>query len=394
MKRRKIRGAKVNHSPPPSAPPSSSNHSLSHHQSHIPHAMKKLSTDSDQIMTPISDYHRSSNNNSRPPSTYTNSNAPERVNIYGVDFETGPLAPHQTGLTIGNGSLHERDLSDFSPSNGSASALDDRRMRRTRTFIDPTSEIPRLEQWFMMTSHPSRSQIERFTEELNKLEYRRKFPRLEAKNLQFWFKNRRAKQKRLTTGPNPSHLMNGPLSTGPLSSSSSSGHNHSPPPPNSISPVMSSSHHQMPLSQSHHHMGHSLGSSAHALSTSASNLLHHRLSHSLNNHTGGNVVDLSVSSVSNLISSNHHHSHNQTPTQNCTDNNNVKNNNNNNNHFKKENLSRSPSPSEGSDSNVSASPINGPFSISQFESNKLLMPGVNSNTNGSQNFNSSNNAVK
>lgn len=388
MKRRKIRGAKVNHSPPPSVPPASSNKSLSHHQSQHSHVMKKLSTDTDQIMAPLSDYHRSNNNNSRPPSAYTNSNALERVNIYGVDFETSPLAPHQGSLTIGNGSLHERDLSDFSPSNGSASALDDRRMRRTRTFIDPTSEIPRLEQWFMMTSHPSRSQIERFTEELNKLEYRRKFPRLEAKNLQFWFKNRRAKQKRLTTGPNPTHLMNGPLSTGPLSSSSSSGHNHSPPPPNSISPVMSSSHHHMPLSQSHHHMGHS----THALSSSASNLLHHRLSHTLNNHTGGNVVDLSVSSASNLISSNHHHSHNQTPTVNFTDNNNVKN-NNNNNHFKKETLSRTPSPSEGSDSNVSASPINGPFS-SQFESNKLSIPGVNSNTNGSQNYNSNNNAVK
>lgn len=364
MKRRKIRGPKVNHSPPPPVP-TSTHHTLSHHQSHHPHVMKKLSNSDpvDQIMT--SDYHRSSNNNSHPPSAYANSNAPERVNIYGVDFETGSLAAHHTTsiASHGNGSLHEREIPDFSPSNGS-SALDDRRMRRTRTFIDPTSEIPRLEQWFMMTSHPSRSQIERFTEELNKLEYRRKFPRLEAKNLQFWFKNRRAKQKRLTTGSNPAHLMNGPLSTGPLSSSSSSGHNHSPPPPSSVSPV---SHHHLPLSQSHHHLNHLGSSSGHALSASASNLLHHHLSHSLNNHTSGNstnVVDLSVSSASNLISSSNHHSHHQTPVSNCTDNNNVNNNNSisNLNSKRMTALSRTPSPSDDSNSNTSASPINGPYS--------------------------------
>ncbi len=37
----------------------------------------------------------------------------------------------------------------------------------------------------------------RYTEELNRLPYRQKFPRLEQKNIQFWFKNRRAKCKRM-----------------------------------------------------------------------------------------------------------------------------------------------------------------------------------------------------
>lgn len=71
------------------------------------------------------------------------------------------------------------------------------RRKRNRTFIDPVSEVPRLEQWFSASTHPSHGQIVRFTHELNSMQYRQKFPRLEPKNIQFWFKNRRAKCKRL-----------------------------------------------------------------------------------------------------------------------------------------------------------------------------------------------------
>ncbi|KAH7636661.1 hypothetical protein HUG17_6867 [Dermatophagoides farinae] len=76
-----------------------------------------------------------------------------------------------------------------------------RRTRRSRTFIDPMSEVPRLESWFMSNTHPAHSQIVRYTDELNKMPYRQKFPKLEPKNIQFWFKNRRAKFKR-TSGMN------------------------------------------------------------------------------------------------------------------------------------------------------------------------------------------------
>lgn len=72
-----------------------------------------------------------------------------------------------------------------------------RSIRRSRTFIDPMSEVPRLEQWFTLNTHPTHSQIVKYTDELNQLHYRQKFPKLEAKNIQFWFKNRRAKYKRL-----------------------------------------------------------------------------------------------------------------------------------------------------------------------------------------------------
>lgn len=73
----------------------------------------------------------------------------------------------------------------------------DERRKRNRTFIDPVSEVPVLEQWFSMNTHPSHNLILKYTEELNRMPYRQKFPRLESKNVQFWFKNRRAKCKRL-----------------------------------------------------------------------------------------------------------------------------------------------------------------------------------------------------
>lgn len=68
--------------------------------------------------------------------------------------------------------------------------------KRSRVFIDPLTEIPKLERWFSDDTHPSSYIIEKYTEELNRAPYRQRFPRLEPKNLQLWFKNHRAKMKR------------------------------------------------------------------------------------------------------------------------------------------------------------------------------------------------------
>ncbi|KAL1123246.1 hypothetical protein AAG570_002333 [Ranatra chinensis] len=90
------------------------------------------------------------------------------------------------------------------------SALADERRKRNRTFIDPVSEVPRLEQWFADNTHPSHNLILKYTDDLNRMPYRQKFPPLEPKNVQFWFKNRRAKCKRLKMSlfepPQPSSL--------------------------------------------------------------------------------------------------------------------------------------------------------------------------------------------
>lgn len=68
--------------------------------------------------------------------------------------------------------------------------------KRSRVFIDPLTEIPKLERWFSEDTHPSSYVIEKFTDELNRSPYRQRFPKLEPKNLQLWFKNHRAKMKR------------------------------------------------------------------------------------------------------------------------------------------------------------------------------------------------------
>jgi hypothetical protein len=76
-------------------------------------------------------------------------------------------------------------------------SFDYNRSRRNRIFIDPTSEVPKLEQWFAIETHPDHILIERICSELNEGEYRTKFPKLESKHIRLWFKNHRAKVKRI-----------------------------------------------------------------------------------------------------------------------------------------------------------------------------------------------------
>lgn len=46
------------------------------------------------------------------------------------------------------------------------------RRKRNRTFIDPVTEVPKLEQWFAMNTHPSHNLILKYTEDLNTMPYR------------------------------------------------------------------------------------------------------------------------------------------------------------------------------------------------------------------------------
>jgi len=67
---------------------------------------------------------------------------------------------------------------------GSVDAAAGAGVKRSRVFIDPLTEIPRLERWFADDTHPSSYVIEKYTDELNRSPYRQRFPRLEPKNLQ------------------------------------------------------------------------------------------------------------------------------------------------------------------------------------------------------------------
>lgn len=78
--------------------------------------------------------------------------------------------------------------------------------RRNRVFIDPISEVPILEHYFSIETYPDHYLIEKICENLNKGEYRFKFPKLESRNIQLWFKNHRAKLKRLKSTPTSSAM--------------------------------------------------------------------------------------------------------------------------------------------------------------------------------------------
>lgn len=56
--------------------------------------------------------------------------------------------------------------------NLSNSFSNDERRKRNRTFIDPVTEVPKLEQWFSMNTHPSHNLILKYTEDLNRMPYR------------------------------------------------------------------------------------------------------------------------------------------------------------------------------------------------------------------------------
>lgn len=126
-----------------------------------------------------------------------------RVSSGSEDEEARPMGPLPPEFSMvpspmfGHGIMYmSHYLAPRGPTGCPTSMLDERR-KRNRTFIDPVTEVPRLETWFTHNTHPSHALILKYTEELNRMPYRQKFPRLEPKNVQFWFKNRRAKCKRL-----------------------------------------------------------------------------------------------------------------------------------------------------------------------------------------------------
>lgn len=81
------------------------------------------------------------------------------------------------GGSVGGGGVGggQPDMSpqSMSPAGMSMSSMsNDERRKRNRTFIDPVTEVPKLEQWFAMNTHPSHNLILKYTEDLNRMPYR------------------------------------------------------------------------------------------------------------------------------------------------------------------------------------------------------------------------------
>ncbi|CAI4225717.1 unnamed protein product [Auanema sp. JU1783] len=71
---------------------------------------------------------------------------------------------------------------------------------RSRLMFDPLTELPILEKWFEDNPHPTWMQIDQYTQMLNNCPYRENYPHISQHNVKIWFKNRRAKCKRMQSG--------------------------------------------------------------------------------------------------------------------------------------------------------------------------------------------------
>ncbi|KAI0979384.1 hypothetical protein GJ496_006245 [Pomphorhynchus laevis] len=93
------------------------------------------------------------------------------------------------------------------------------KFRRNRVFIDPTTEIPILERWFSIETHPTSALINTICEEINNGAYRQQYQKLRPRNIQLWFKNHRAKLKRVSATSSKGSIEDNRLVVSPLSAS-------------------------------------------------------------------------------------------------------------------------------------------------------------------------------
>ncbi|KAF1745703.1 hypothetical protein GCK72_022150 [Caenorhabditis remanei] len=100
-----------------------------------------------------------------------------------------------SGLDLGSFSNHSSSTNSMPNVNSSVFSA-----ARSRLMFDPLTELPVLEKWFEENPHPTWMQIDQYTQCLNNCAYRENYPHISQHNVKIWFKNRRAKCKRLLNG--------------------------------------------------------------------------------------------------------------------------------------------------------------------------------------------------
>uniref|UniRef100_A0A914CC46 Homeobox domain-containing protein n=1 Tax=Acrobeloides nanus TaxID=290746 RepID=A0A914CC46_9BILA len=120
----------------------------------------------------------------------------QHFGISGLGSAPSP-SPSLNGVSTSNGGTNTPNGSGSNSNANNASNASN--IARSRLMFDPLSELPILERWFEENPHPGWLQIEQYTEILNSLQYRQNYPPISTHNVKIWFKNRRAKCKRLLT---------------------------------------------------------------------------------------------------------------------------------------------------------------------------------------------------
>ncbi|KAK0404513.1 hypothetical protein QR680_017483 [Steinernema hermaphroditum] len=115
------------------------------------------------------------------------------------------MSTPSTATTVSSNGNHH---SSSNGTSATASSNSTSTAARSRLMFDPLSELPILEKWFEENPHPSWIQIDQYTETLNSCQYRQSYPPISTHNVKIWFKNRRAKCKRMMQStPDTKFLM-------------------------------------------------------------------------------------------------------------------------------------------------------------------------------------------
>jgi homeobox domain-containing protein len=182
-------------------PSHTAHHPASHHPHHHHHSSAAAMVAALSGQTHING-HGVSNSGGGGGNLHGNSSSSSSSNSQSPASRSAPIPPPSSHHSHPHAHGHSLSSSHHpsTPTSRGERSSGETRKRRTRVFIDPLTEIPRLEKWFQDDTHPSAYMIDKYTDTLNQAEYRQKFPKLEAKNIQLWFKNHRAKVKRQRVG--------------------------------------------------------------------------------------------------------------------------------------------------------------------------------------------------
>uniref|UniRef100_A0A0K0F374 Homeobox domain-containing protein n=1 Tax=Strongyloides venezuelensis TaxID=75913 RepID=A0A0K0F374_STRVS len=139
-------------------------------------------------------------NEIRPSSYFRNSEQPPTPSSLTGDLN--PQKPKEE-LSPDNGSIIKTILQNISSQQGYMKSILTPGSRqhyysRCRVSFDPTKETPILEKWYEENKTPTSFQLQHYANHLNEMSNRTPNARITSHNVKIWFKNRRAKENRVS----------------------------------------------------------------------------------------------------------------------------------------------------------------------------------------------------